>query len=51
MWRVPAAGTYSFSTRNSNFDTIMEIRNYKATSEVLSCNDDTGSLLTSASTN
>lgn len=48
VWKVPATGTYSFSTRNSNYDTVMEIRNYKATSEVLKCNDDTGSLYTSA---
>ncbi|WP_147444434.1 MULTISPECIES: hypothetical protein [Corallococcus] len=50
VWRVPETGTYSFSTRNSNFDTIMEIRNYKNTSEVLKCNDDSGDLLTSGIT-
>ncbi|MHA7629342.1 hypothetical protein [Corallococcus sp. M7] len=50
VWRVPETATYSFSTRNSNFDTIMEIRNYKATNEVLKCNDDSGDLLTSGIT-
>ncbi|WP_120555450.1 hypothetical protein [Corallococcus aberystwythensis] len=50
IWRVPETGTYAFSTRNSNFDTIMEIRNYRATNEVLKCNDDTGDLLTSGIT-
>ncbi|NNB89817.1 hypothetical protein HJC10_20270 [Corallococcus exiguus] len=50
VWKVPETATYAFSTRNSNFDTIMEIRNYKATNEVLKCNDDTGDLLTSGIT-
>ncbi|NOK33949.1 hypothetical protein D7W79_09000 [Corallococcus exercitus] len=48
VWRVPETATYSFSTRGSNFDTIMEIRNYKATNEVLKCNDDSGTSTTSA---
>lgn len=41
IWTVPATGSYTFSTGGSNFDTVLQIRNYKATSEVLGCNDDT----------
>ncbi|WP_375757717.1 hypothetical protein [Corallococcus exercitus] len=48
IWKVPETATYTFSTRGSNFDTIMEIRNYKATSEVLKCNDDSSIGTTSA---
>ena len=44
VWRVPETGAYSFSTINSSFDTVLEIRNYRATSEVMGCNDDTGSV-------
>jgi hypothetical protein len=44
VWRVPATGTY-------HFDTIMEIRNYKATSEVLECNDGSSTDVTSITLN
>ncbi|MBN8227005.1 hypothetical protein JYK02_05715 [Corallococcus macrosporus] len=47
-WKVPETGTYTFSTRGSNFDTLMEIRNSRATSEVLKCNDDSSNGTTSA---
>ncbi|MFY0570171.1 hypothetical protein ACN28E_40995 [Archangium lansingense] len=40
VWKVPETGSYTFSTVNSNFDTVLQIRNYKATSEVMGCNDD-----------
>lgn len=50
VWRVPATGTYNFNTAGSNFDTVMEIRNYRATSEVMACDDDTGSNLHSSIT-
>jgi hypothetical protein len=43
VWRAPATGSYSFSTGGSNFDTVLQIRNYKATSEIMGCNDDAGS--------
>jgi hypothetical protein len=41
-WAVPAAGTYSFTTRGSNFDTVLEIRDYRNTSQVLGCDSDAG---------
>lgn len=43
LWTVPATGSYTFNTYGSNFDTVMQIRNYKATSEVMGCNDDASS--------
>jgi hypothetical protein len=50
VWIVPATGAYNFNTRNSDFDTVLEIRNYRATSEVLACNDDTATSTHSSST-
>jgi hypothetical protein len=47
VWRAPATGSFSFSTGGSNFDTVLQIRNYKATSEIMGCNDDAGSSLQS----
>jgi len=47
VWRVPETGSYSIGTSGSNFDTVLQIRNYKATSEIMGCNDDVGSGLTS----
>ncbi|WP_169342560.1 hypothetical protein [Pyxidicoccus fallax] len=46
-WRVPATGSYTFSTTGSNFDTVLQIRRLSNTSEVLGCNDDTPSTLQS----
>ncbi|SEM42229.1 hypothetical protein SAMN05444354_116135 [Stigmatella aurantiaca] len=43
VWRAPATGSYSFGTSGSDFDTVLQIRNYKATSEIMGCNDDAGS--------
>lgn len=40
VWTVPTTGSYRFSTINANFDTVLEIRNYNNTSQVLGCNDD-----------
>jgi hypothetical protein len=40
LWTVPQTGSYRFSTVGSNFDTVLEIRNYNATTQVLGCNDD-----------
>ncbi|WP_224249237.1 hypothetical protein [Hyalangium gracile] len=48
VWRAPSTGAYTFTTRNSTFDTVLEIRNYRATSEILACNDDSGNNLWSA---
>ncbi|WP_375765128.1 hypothetical protein NR798_25780 [Archangium gephyra] len=39
IWTVPATGSYRFSTVNSSFDTVLEIRNYNNTSQVLGCNN------------
>ncbi|MFP2932043.1 hypothetical protein ACLESO_44140 [Pyxidicoccus sp. 3LG] len=47
IWRVPATGSYSFTTGGSNFDTVLQIRNYRATSEIMGCNDDTSTTLQS----
>lgn len=47
VWTVPETGSYSFGTSGSNFDTVLQIRNYRATSEVMGCNDDYGSSLQS----
>ena len=41
VWRVPETGAYTFSTTGSSFDTVLEIRHYTSTSDVLACNDDT----------
>jgi len=41
VWRVPSTGKYSFSTINSDFDTVLEIRHFTSTSSVMGCNDDT----------
>ncbi|MFP2912533.1 hypothetical protein ACLESD_47475 [Pyxidicoccus sp. 3LFB2] len=41
IWKVPATGSYTFSTGGSNFDTVLQIRNFRNTSEVMGCNDDT----------
>ncbi|MCP3102143.1 hypothetical protein LZ198_25060 [Myxococcus sp. K15C18031901] len=41
VWTVPETGKYTFSTINSNFDTVMEIRHFTSTSSVMGCNDDT----------
>lgn len=40
LWTVPETGSYRFSTINSSFDTVLEIRNYNATTQILGCNDD-----------
>lgn len=40
LWTVPQTGSYRFSTVDSHFDTVLEIRNYNATTQVLGCNDD-----------
>ncbi|MFE8598603.1 hypothetical protein [Archangium violaceum] len=47
VWTVPETGSYSFGTSGSNFDTVLQIRNYRSTSEVMGCNDDYGSGLNS----
>ncbi|WNG32628.1 hypothetical protein F0U60_02705 [Archangium minus] len=47
VWTVPETGSYTFTTSGSNFDTVMQIRNYRATSEVMGCNDDTSTTLQS----
>ncbi|WP_043434320.1 hypothetical protein [Cystobacter fuscus] len=47
VWKAPSAGSYSFSTSNSNFDTVLQIRNYRNTSQVMGCSDDVGSSLRS----
>ncbi|WP_224373036.1 hypothetical protein [Hyalangium versicolor] len=47
VWTVPATGSYSFTTSGSDFDTVLQIRNFKATSEIMGCNDDAGSGLQS----
>lgn len=36
-WTVPAAGTYSFSTDGSSFETVLEIRDYRNTAKVMGC--------------
>jgi len=47
IWKVPETGSYRFSTSGSNFDTVLQIRNYRSTSEIMGCNDDYGDVLTS----
>lgn len=41
VWKAPETGTYNFNTRLSDYDTVLEIRDYKNTTRVLACNDDT----------
>lgn len=45
VWTVPETGSYTFSTRYSNFDTVLQIRHLNNTSAVMGCNDDYGSNL------
>ncbi|RKH51817.1 hypothetical protein D7V93_28750 [Corallococcus llansteffanensis] len=40
IWQAPSTGSYTFSTIGSNFDTVLQIRNYRNASEILGCNDD-----------
>jgi hypothetical protein len=47
VWRAPATGSYTFSTGGSNFATVLQIRHYTATSEIMGCNDDVRSSLQS----
>jgi hypothetical protein len=37
IWRAPSAGTYSFSTKGSGFDTMLEI--FDLTGESIGCNN------------
>lgn len=46
-WTVPATGSYTFTTGGSNFDTVLQIRNFRSTSEIMGCNDDTSTTLQS----
>ncbi|HEX8818535.1 MAG TPA: hypothetical protein VF794_01315 [Archangium sp.] len=50
VWTVPETGSYTFSTRYSNFDTVLQIRHLSNTSSVMGCNDDYGSNLYSRTT-
>src|SRR5262245_40267854 len=45
-WTAPAAGSYTFDTAGSQFDTVLEIREYN-TNASLGCNDDSGGTLQS----
>ncbi|RKH52185.1 hypothetical protein D7W81_40035 [Corallococcus aberystwythensis] len=40
IWQAPSTGSYTFSTIGSNFDTVLQIRNYRNASEILGCSDD-----------
>ncbi|WP_426746407.1 hypothetical protein VZQ01_41435 [Myxococcus faecalis] len=42
IWKAPYSGAFVFSTLGSSFDTVLEVRNYKNTSQILGCNDDVG---------
>ncbi|AKQ68317.1 Muc19 precursor [Myxococcus hansupus] len=42
LWRAPSSDRYTFSTVNSNFDTVLEVRPYNNTTQSLGCNDDIG---------
>ena len=39
-WIVPAPGTYTFATADSEFDTVLYVRNSCASTETVACNDD-----------
>ncbi|HWU88700.1 MAG TPA: hypothetical protein VN253_15645 [Kofleriaceae bacterium] len=46
-WTAPSAGTFTFTTLGSSFDTVLEVRQYN-TGASLGCNDDSNSTLQSA---
>lgn len=48
-WTAPAAGSYTFSTAGSGFDTVLDVRQYN-TGASLGCNDDSGGTLQSSVT-
>jgi hypothetical protein len=50
VWTVPETGSYTFSTLGSNFDTVLQIRHYSSTSNIMGCDDDTSSTLQSSIT-
>ncbi len=39
-WIAPAPGTYTFDTADSEFDTVLYVRNSCASTETVACNDD-----------
>jgi hypothetical protein len=52
IWSAPVLGLYTFDTFGSEFDTILHLRPYNNSSQLLACNDDAnGSLQSSVSLN
>src|SRR6185295_7302281 len=49
VWTAPAAGSYTFDTLGSSYDSIIEVRQYN-TNASLGCNDDSGGTLQSTVT-
>lgn len=47
VWTAPSDGSYSISTMNSSFDTVLEARELRNSSQVLDCNDDASGTLQS----
>lgn len=47
VWTAPSTGSYTFGTSGSNFDTVLQIRELRDTSEIMGCNDDTSTTLQS----
>lgn len=43
-WQAPADGLYRFSTRGSDFDTLLHVRRDGCDGQELACNDDTNDL-------
>lgn len=39
VWSAPSSGTFTFTTNNSNFDTVLVITDYFNPSSVLACKD------------
>ena len=50
-WRAPSAGSYTFDTSGTAYDTLLELRDGSCDGAPLACNDDvgTGMLWSSAS--
>ncbi len=44
---VQQSGTFKFTTRNSDYDTVLYVRDGSCTGPELACNDNTGDLFTS----
>lgn len=50
LWKAPVSGSYTFNTFGSTFDTVLHLRPYNNSTQVLMCNDDANGTLQSSLT-